>query len=72
VLLRQRAPLGLKNGGGSAPTNRGGSSPIDNKKPGTYKTGPRFACFVREEKEFHERLEYMRLNPAKKGPVKRG
>ncbi len=46
-------------------------SPIENKKPRTYKTGPRFACFVREEKEFHERLQYMHLNPGKKGLVKR-
>jgi hypothetical protein len=26
---------------------------------------------VRDEKEFHERLEYMQLNPVKKGLVKR-
>ena len=49
-----------------------GSSPIDNKKPRTYQTGPRYACFVRDEKEFNERLEYMHLNPVKKGRVKRG
>jgi len=45
--------------------------PIDNRKPRTYKTGPRFACFVRDEKEFNERLEYMHVNPVKKGLVKR-
>ena len=28
-------------------------------------------CFVRHEKEFNERLEYMHLNPVKKGLVKR-
>jgi putative transposase len=27
--------------------------------------------FVRDEKEFNERLEYLHLNPVKKGPVKR-
>ena len=27
--------------------------------------------FVRHEKEFHERLEYMHLNPARKGSTKR-
>jgi hypothetical protein len=44
--------------------------PIDNKKPRTHKTGPRYACLVRDEKEFNERLEYMHLNPVKKGLVK--
>jgi len=46
-------------------------SPPDNKKPRTCKTGPRYACFVRDEKEFNERLEYLHLNPVKKGLVTR-
>ena len=34
-------PRGLRNGGGSAPRHRGGSSPIDNKKPRTWISAPR-------------------------------